>query len=185
MPLVKTNKAEIVATALDTFREKGYYNTAMSDLAAACGLQKGSFYHYFNSKEAIMEAVLGLVKEQLLSEVFVIADENLPAKERMSKMLKKLGEILWTKKGGCIIGNTILETATHQASFSTIIKEIVDNWILALEKILKTNYPSGSTAHRMAQQIIMEFEGALMFSKLYANDQALKEVFLKTIAKIK
>ena len=57
MALQKITKEEIIRIGIDLFRKQGYNRTSMNDLALACGLQKGSFYHYFSSKEALMSAI--------------------------------------------------------------------------------------------------------------------------------
>ena len=184
MPLVKTSKEEIVQTALGVFRKNGYYNTSMSDLAVACGLQKGSFYHYFDSKELLMAEVLTVVYQNLKEKIFVIAeDESLSPRDRLEKLLVKLGKALLMQDGGCIVGNTILETSNQNLSFKNTLKAIMEDWKAALVKILTSEYSEG-TAGRMADQMVMEFEGAVMMSQLYENDQYLKDVFVRSLTKL-
>ena len=185
MPLIKTSKEEIISIALNTFRKYGYYNTSMSDLAKECGLQKGSFYHYFPSKEAIMAAVLDNVYQYLNLKVFAIAQEiALPPRARMETMLLKLGQALLSQEGGCIVGNTTLEVAGQDFAFKETLKRVFENWTLAMTSIFKEEYPEG-TAKRLAQQSVMEFEGAVMLSQLYDSDQYLKDVFVRTLSKMK
>ncbi len=185
MPLIKTNRGEIIETALKVFRENGYYHTSMSDLAQACGLQKGSFYHYFDSKEKLMTAVLEHLLARLHQEVFPIAEnQSLPERERLKHIMLKVGEIMLQQNGGCIAANTSLETNGQPVEFRDTIRAIFTGWETALQKVFATQYPEG-TAKRMAGQAIMEFEGAVMLSQLYGNDQYLKDVFVRTLAKMK
>ena len=87
MPIQKITREEILSKSLDVFRQQGYYNTSMTDLANACGLQKGSFYHYFESKEALMKAILENIRTYLNTQVFSIAfEENKDASERLEKL---------------------------------------------------------------------------------------------------
>ena len=51
MPRQKVDEKTIIKEALKLFRQKSYHATSMADIALACGLLKGSLYHYFNSKE--------------------------------------------------------------------------------------------------------------------------------------
>jgi AcrR family transcriptional regulator len=53
MGIQKTSREEILKESAKLFKIKGYYNTTMSDIASACGLLKGSIYHYFKSKDEI------------------------------------------------------------------------------------------------------------------------------------
>lgn len=185
MPITKTSKEEIIAEALRVFRKKGYYNTSMSDLAAQCGLQKGSFYHYFPSKEILMAEILKNVNSYLNVKVFSIAfEDQIAPKERMEKMLIKLGKVLLSQEGGCIAGNTTLETAGQNTIFKAILKNIFTDWTNAMKHIFIAVY-SENTAQRLAEQAVMEFEGAVMFSLLFDSDQYLKDVFTRTLSKFK
>ena len=69
MPVQKISKEEILSATLDAFRQKGYYNTSMEDLAQACGLHKGSFYHHFSSKEVLMKTILEIWRGAVYTKV--------------------------------------------------------------------------------------------------------------------
>jgi AcrR family transcriptional regulator len=49
---------QLLETATRLFKEKGYHNTSMQDLADALGLQKGSLYHYIDSKQELLRRLL-------------------------------------------------------------------------------------------------------------------------------
>lgn len=49
---------KILETATALFLAQGYAGTSMSALAKACGIQKASLYHHFDSKEAVLFACL-------------------------------------------------------------------------------------------------------------------------------
>ena len=51
-------KGKLLSQAARLFREKGYERTTVRDLAAAVGIQSGSIFHHFKSKEAILKAVM-------------------------------------------------------------------------------------------------------------------------------
>lgn len=57
-------KTEILDTAKSLFLSKGYDKTTVNDILKAIGIAKGTFYHYFKSKEEVMEAVVMRVIEQ-------------------------------------------------------------------------------------------------------------------------
>ncbi|MFT7436411.1 MAG: TetR/AcrR family transcriptional repressor of nem operon [Psychromonas sp.] len=101
----------------------------------------------------------------------------------MEKMLLKLGEALLSQDSGCIIGNTTLEVAAQDLAFKAILKSVFEDWLSVMTSIFKEEYPEG-TAGRLAQQSVMEFEGAVMLSQLFDSDQYLKDVFLRTLCKV-
>lgn len=57
-------KKALLKIALDLFTENGYENTTITQIMQKAGLTKAGLYHYFSSKEDILEAVICLVIEQ-------------------------------------------------------------------------------------------------------------------------
>lgn len=51
-------RAEIVAAATDLFLHRGFDDTTMSEVIARVGIAKGTVYHYFASKDALLDAVV-------------------------------------------------------------------------------------------------------------------------------
>ncbi len=54
----EARRAQIKETALEVFSERGYHATSVSDLVAAAGVARGTFYLYFDSKDAIFLELL-------------------------------------------------------------------------------------------------------------------------------
>ena len=184
MPVQKITREEILQKAQGVFRKQGYYHTSMNELADACSLQKGSFYHYFPSKESLMKEILESVQSYLKNDVFSIAyEDSLTPSERLNKMLMKLGQFLLSQEGGCFVGNMTLETALHVPEYAEILRGIFDDWIQAMQHLFVTKYPT-DTAFRMAQQTVMEFEGAVMLTQIYKNQQLLLDVYTRTMGKL-
>ena len=50
--------AELMASALELFVEKGFAGTRLEDVAARAGVSKGTLYLYFDNKEALFKAVI-------------------------------------------------------------------------------------------------------------------------------
>ena len=77
-------RAELIETAERLFDEKGYDNTAVADIVSEAGVAQGTFYYYFDSKSAMMDAVLDRIVDRLevLSEE-VMVSEGMSAVDRM------------------------------------------------------------------------------------------------------
>ena len=50
----QTTKSKIIEAAWGLFREKGYDETTIEDIIAQSGTSKGTFYHYFSGKDALL-----------------------------------------------------------------------------------------------------------------------------------
>lgn len=51
-------RGRLLSAAAHLFRDKGFDRTTVRDIAAAVGIQSGSIFHHFKSKEAILYAVM-------------------------------------------------------------------------------------------------------------------------------
>src|SRR5262245_34812613 len=56
--LPEERPSHILSAALDCFVEKGFAATRLDDVAQRAGVSKGTLYLYFDSKEALLEAVV-------------------------------------------------------------------------------------------------------------------------------
>ena len=60
----KTTKKKIVSAAWKLFYEQGYDNTTVDDIVEESGTSKGSFYHYFEGKDALLGSLSVLFDEK-------------------------------------------------------------------------------------------------------------------------
>lgn len=56
-------KRELLEIAYRMFLSQGYENTSVDAIIEAAGIAKGTFYYYFQSKEQMLEAVIGMMIE--------------------------------------------------------------------------------------------------------------------------
>ncbi|NGO54980.1 TetR/AcrR family transcriptional regulator [Mesorhizobium camelthorni] len=79
--------AELLDCAQRLFFERGYNNTTVNDIIREAGLSKGAFYHYFPSKEALLEALAARVARESMEELRPILDDrSLDAVERLNAL---------------------------------------------------------------------------------------------------
>ena len=60
----RNTKARIVAAAWKLFYEQGYEDTTVEDIVFESETSKGSFYHYFDGKDALLESLSVLFDEK-------------------------------------------------------------------------------------------------------------------------
>jgi len=99
-------KREIVATACELFLSKGYDSTTMKDVMRQLGIAKGTIYHYFSSKEDLLEAVIDRVAEGEM--------------ERLKAVLKNMEGTALER-----LENLILSGSNHDADDSR--KDLLDH----------------------------------------------------------
>lgn len=90
----ETTRKELLAAALETFGEKGYPTTTISDIVHAAGVTQGTFYLYFKNKADIFSELLREYREYMISGLIVVGLENVKTKEDWLNMADRVGEFL-------------------------------------------------------------------------------------------
>ena len=91
---------------------RGFNATGVQEITAAAGVPKGSFYNYFDSKEAFAVAVLSEYWEAVVAEYGAILDQRrTPLLSRIARYFAGLGRVSERRRYavGCLIGNMALE----------------------------------------------------------------------------
>ena len=78
---------EIVAAAAKVFRDKGYHAATVRDIAEEVGILKGSLYHHFESKEALLYLVVKEPIAQMHRTIAAIAEADLTATEKLRRAI--------------------------------------------------------------------------------------------------
>ena len=63
-----SRREELLTIAAGLFGERGFKNTTVRDIADAAGIQSGSLYHHFDSKESIVDELLDSFQQELWRE---------------------------------------------------------------------------------------------------------------------
>ena len=68
-------KNEILDTAEILFEEKGYDKCSVNDILNRIGIAKGTFYHYFKSKEELLDALIERISAQMIRRAKVVCNK--------------------------------------------------------------------------------------------------------------
>lgn len=63
-------RLELLETSLSLFGERGYERVSVQDITEAVGIAKGTFYHYFDSKEELLAEIAQWQADQLVASTF-------------------------------------------------------------------------------------------------------------------
>jgi len=88
MSAAEDKRAQILAAAVRVFARQGYESTRVGDVAKEAGVAYGLVYHYFGSKEAVLEAVFHEAWGRLLAAVEVAEQTGEDAAEQLSLVVK-------------------------------------------------------------------------------------------------
>jgi TetR/AcrR family transcriptional repressor of nem operon len=174
MPTQKVDKEQIIKDSLKVFKEQGYHKTSMADIGKACGLLKGSIYHYFKSKEELMEAVIDFLNSFYSNKIFSIKDKvEISGEEKLEFLIQKSEEIFLTDKGGCLMASIGLETVNVVPIFTEKIRAFFTEWINCFYEIFKDAHPE-TKARQLAEYGVAEIEGSVMLMQIFQDEKYLK-----------
>src|SRR2546423_1038691 len=94
-------RRKIYDSALQLFREKGFEQTTMRNIAQKAGVALGAAYYYFASKEAIVLAFYGEMQEGSHEAVLQEMQEHKKMKDRIRCVLQKRLELLEPNRKFC------------------------------------------------------------------------------------
>lgn len=84
-------KSEILDVAERLFATKGFDSTSTGDILAEVGIARGTLYYHFQSKEEILDAVIGrMIGRQLAETKNLVNQKEIPVWQRLTLMIRAL-----------------------------------------------------------------------------------------------
>jgi TetR/AcrR family transcriptional repressor of nem operon len=188
-------KSRILKAGAQIVHQKGFNATGLQEVLDAAQVPKGSFYHYFRSKEDFGLQLIDYFAARLReARDRFYGDETLSPTEKIRRLFQWQAESFLRSgfKGGCPIGNLALEMADCNQKFRKKLRQVFadmkKNMAAHLEQAKKGGEIPESIDVRDAVDFIMSsWEGALMQMKVSKStyphdvfDRVVFERLLKT-----
>ena len=183
----KSTRDRLIDSARFLFWERGFAGTSMAELLAHAEVNSGSFYHFFDSKEAllrdVLEGYLELLRPMVVDPAFAsVAD---PLGRIFAILAGYRQRILGTGcQYGCPLGRLALEIDPENAPAHELIARNFQGWIEAIRECLKAMepaIPSGVDLDALATYVLVVMEGGVMLSRSYRS----VEPFDRAIAQLR
>src|ERR1700733_2991779 len=127
----RSTRNHLLQVGLRRIRSMGYASTGVKEILDEADVPKGSFYHYFASKEAFAKEVLDVyVRSENERAAKILRD----GKDAPLKRLRRYFEELIAVYGptseirGCLIGNLSLEMADQSDPIQSVLHLSFANW---------------------------------------------------------
>jgi TetR/AcrR family transcriptional repressor of nem operon len=173
----KVDEDFIINQSIILFRQQTYINTSVQDIANACGILKGSLYHYFKSKDELMKRVIERIHDYFKQEVFIYAYQyDLPVLERLSKLCLASEKVFYNSETKKLYGNIGVESAMTLPDFNPLLQHFFNDYFMAFKEIYKDKFPE-KVAEELAERTVAEIEGSVMISRIYRDISYLKNTF--------
>ena len=164
----------LLRAGLEVLTEKGFSATGIEEVLRREGVPKGSFYYYFENKEAFGLALIDRYAEffgHKLDQHFL--NQELAPLKRVHSFIDDAAEGMarFGFRRGCLIGNLGQEMAVLPNSFRLRLSETFEDWQARLSKCLeeaqrfKELSPDAKT-DQLASFFWIGWEGAVLRAKL-------------------
>ena len=167
-------RKRLIEAGIRLFLRQGFNGTGVQEITSAANIPKGSFYAYFDTKEAFSIAVCeeywGRVELRL---GWILKDAKHKPLDRIARFFKALTDeqVKNSYAFGCLIGNLSLEMASASTEVRSKLADIFERWEVPIVACLR----EAQTAHdlsaendlrEIAGSIIESWEGAAMRAKV-------------------
>ena len=83
-------KQELLQIAYRMFISRGYENTSVDEIIEEADIAKGTYYYYFETKEQMLEEVIGMMIDQEMEAAGRILQAEIPVPQKIIGMISSL-----------------------------------------------------------------------------------------------
>jgi len=163
MPDAKSTdtRSRILEAGSEAIVAKSFNGCGLNEILAAAGVPKGSFYHYFKSKEDFGVAVVDHAAEQHVASMRAfLEDRTDPPLERVEAFFEMVRDC-FAESGGadneCIISKFALEAAQCSDSIRAAVRRSFAKWSAVLAAALREAQERGDLAANVRPEQVADF----------------------------
>jgi TetR/AcrR family transcriptional regulator, transcriptional repressor for nem operon len=188
---------KLLEAGVTLFAEKGYHGTGVKDIVERAGVPKGSFYNYFESKEAFGAAILLHYADEQAAEWKQYAREA-DSPDPLLALRSVYERIVADYEAcedrcGCLLGNFAGEIAQSSELCRDTARQTVDEWRVGFADFLRRGQDYGTVRRDLSADAMADFfwnawEGSLLRMKLEDSVEPLRaclrlmfDLFFKTV----
>lgn len=180
-------KQKILDTAAALFYMQSYTAVGVATICKDAGVSKGSFFHFFNSKQDLALAVLDQFSGHLGATL--VADSiasSLPPMERLDRFISMLyvGQKAYVDEighlPGCPFGNMAVEQATQDEVIRKKIEECLAGLAQPLRKVVSDAIKNGDMpvvdVEATADAMLSYIEGIQLLAKARNDAEVIRKL---------
>lgn len=174
-------RALLIQSGTAALTEYGFTATGIDGILKLVGVPKGSFYYYFDSKEAFGLAILDNYRRYFAHKLEqTLQDTSKLPLQRLQSFVDdaKVGMAKYHFRRGCLIGNLNQEICGLPESFHALLLETLDEWqgylaVCFREAQSAGQLPASADCQMLARFFWIGWEGAVMRARLTKNCEPL------------
>jgi TetR/AcrR family transcriptional repressor of nem operon len=157
-------REEVISAAMNVFWDKGYSATSMADLKIATGLNPGSLYASYQSKEDLFIETLNFYCDQSIANIELALFNGSDYIENIHALFKRLLGSNNDSGKGCFFVNTLIEMSPHNPRVKKLLENYTQKYKSAFEAALtlakeQDQIPGSSDIKTKASQLMLTIWG--------------------------
>lgn len=180
-------RAKILTAAQSLIESRGYSALGVAEICKTAGVPKGSFYYFFESKEALALAVIDQHWGAQSADWERIMSSDAQPLQRMRQLFEeteagqRAGQQSCGTVSGCLFGNLSLELSNQTEPIRERLQEIFDKQVEMVGEVIAEAQQRGDASvadtREAARSVVAQLEGQVLFAKLYNNPQRLETLW--------
>jgi TetR/AcrR family transcriptional repressor of nem operon len=178
----KSTRDHLIDVGLDLMHRNGFNATGLTEILEAADVAKGSFYHFFESKEEFAAAALERYAAQRAEHsAAALGDATTSPLKRLKRYFLDLVRIAGQQAAipGCMLGRFSLEIGAASPPLRKRISASFARWQDAIAAVLgqavvKKELPADTNTEALAGFLLNSWEGALLRSQAEKSDGPLE-----------
>ncbi|OLF84055.1 TetR family transcriptional regulator [Marinobacter sp. C18] len=176
----------IINTGADLIGQKGFGATGINAVLTTAGVPKGSFYHYFSSKNDFGLAVIDTFAQEYDTKLdLILNDHTRSGVDRLRAYfdtgLETMTSCEFTR--GCLIGNLGQELAGQNETFRRRLDTVFQGWEKRFERCIEEARQAGDIDDSInpadvASFLLSGWEGAILRAKVLKSTEPM-ELFVR------
>jgi AcrR family transcriptional regulator len=146
----QATRTAIVEAAMTCFAQNGYAHTSIRQIATQAGISSGLMYHYFESKEALLEAVFENCMA-ILSGVLVDAYRQAEPGKRISSLLRAMFAMLEEDRDFW----ALFQLLRSQPSITAVVGDAFRRWTRRLRNLFTVELRGAGRAEPEIDALIL------------------------------
>lgn len=183
MGRTSTARERLLEAAGELIHNRGYNSLGVAEICARADVRKGSFYHFFDSKQALTIEVVQRHWQDQRGQWAAALDGPEPPLERLRSLFEQQARAQAEAQrtagavNGCLLANLALELSTQDHVVQAHLNDIFDEQIAMLRSVLDQAardgaLPAAKATTGTARALLAQLEGMVLFAKL-ADDPAV------------
>ena len=165
-----TRIPQILDAAVRVFSRYGIDGASMAQVAEAAEISKATIYHYFASKEALIEALVKRTFDADQADFLALAQMDAPAIERLMAYVGELASLLTQDHLFFPMYAEYMAMSTRMPSIHAVIKGYYNRYIAIITQIIEQGRARGELALTHSPEVyalalVASIEGSILVAK--------------------